>query len=284
MKAVQALYFTLLSYPKQQEGEMFMPKPHSPLPTFIALEWLREGWSDFVATRFMGVFYGVIFTSLGFFLEFVYGNYWKATMGLTTSFFLMGPIICTGIYALSRQLQRGEPVSLINSCTAWRANWKSIGLFAVILTFLMIVWARVSVVVFALFASHDYPNLQNMLAQIVSTKNSDFLLVWTGVGAGFASLAFAISVVSIPLLLDRETDTMEAIFSSLVALWENLWACLVWAAFVVVLIGVSLFIFKPLLVVTAPWVGHATWKAYQSLVRENTIQTTPTRVPQQMNA
>ncbi len=93
-------------------------------------------------------------------------------------------------------------------------------------------------------------------------------MVWTGVGAGFATLAFAISVVSIPMLLDREADTMEAIFNSLTALWENLGACLVWAALVVMLIGISLFVFKPLLMLTAPWVGHATWKAYQNLLVE----------------
>lgn len=245
-----------------------MTQFHQPLPMFSALNWLKDGWSDMVATRFAGVFYGVIFTAIGYLLEFVYGTFWKASMGLTTSFFLMGPVICTGIYALSCQLQRGEQISLVKSLTAWRGNWKSIGLFAVILTFLMIVWARVSVVLFALFASHDYPNLQNMLSQIVSPQNLEFMLVWTGVGAGFATLAFAISVVSIPMLLDREADTMEAIFNSLTALWENLGACLVWAALVVMLIGISLFVFKPLLMLTAPWVGHATWKAYQNLLVE----------------
>jgi hypothetical protein len=54
---------------------------------FMALDWLKDGWSDFVATRFAAVFYGLVFTALGYVLEFVYGNYWKATMGLTTSFF-----------------------------------------------------------------------------------------------------------------------------------------------------------------------------------------------------
>lgn len=243
-----------------------MTQFHQPLPMFSALNWLKDGWSDMVATRFAGVFYGVIFTAIGYLLEFVYGTFWKASMGLTTSFFLMGPVICTGIYALSCQRQRGEPISLVKSLTAWRGNWKSIGLFAVILTFLMIVWARVSVVLFALFANHDYPNLQNMLSQIMSPQNLEFIVMWTGVGAAFATLAFAISVVSIPMLLDRQADTMEAIFNSLTALWENLGACLIWAALVVMLIGLSLFVFKPLLMLTAPLVGHATWKAYQNLL------------------
>jgi uncharacterized membrane protein len=134
------------------------------------------------------------------------------------------------------------------------------------------------VVLFALFANHDYPNLQNMLSQIMSPQNLEFIFMWTGVGAAFATLAFAISVVSIPMLLDREADTMEAIFNSLTALWENQWACLVWAAFVVTLIGFSLSVFKPLLILTAPWVGHSTWKAYQDLLVEGSSEKASTQL------
>lgn len=140
------------------------------------------------------------------------------------------------------------------------------GFFAIILTFLMIVWARVSIVMFALFAEHEYPQLQNLISQIVSLKNIEFLMVWTCVGAVFASLAFAISVVSVPMLLDRSTDTLEAIFTSANALWNNTLVCLVWASLIVCLIGLALVFFKPLLIFTAPLVGHATWHAYKALV------------------
>jgi len=108
--------------------------------------------------------------------------------------------------------------------------------------------------------------MHSMITQIVSLRNLEFILVWLGVGSVFATLAFAVSVVSVPMLLDRPVDTMEAIFTSVQALWENLAACLVWAVLVVVLIGSALVFFKPLLVLFAPWVGHATWKAYQALV------------------
>jgi uncharacterized membrane protein len=180
----------------------------------------------------------------------------------------MGPFICTGIYELSRQRERGEPLSLIKSWTAWFRNWKSIAFFAAMLTFFMVVWARVSVVLFALFAAHDYPTLQSMLSQIVSERNLEFLLVRLGVGFVFASLVFAVSVVSVPLLLDRGTDTLEAVFASARALWANPTACLVWGLLIVALIGTSLFVFMPLLVITAPWVGHATWRAYKGLVAQ----------------
>jgi uncharacterized membrane protein len=151
------------------------------LPSLSALTWLRDGFRDMQATRFSGAFYGLVFAAIGALIAFVYATFWKASMGMTAGFFLMGPIICTGIYELSRQLQRGEAISLVKSMGAWRRNWKSLGFFAVILTFLLIVWARVSVVLFALFANHDYPDMQSMITQIVSLRNIEFILVWLGV-------------------------------------------------------------------------------------------------------
>jgi uncharacterized membrane protein len=245
-----------------------MTEIRSNVPVGSAFQWLAQGWKDFMQTGMRGTYYGACFAVMGFAIVMVYGTLWQATMGLTAGFFLMGPFICTGIYELSRQRERGEPLSLIKSWTAWFRNWKSIAFFAAMLTFFMVVWARVSVVLFALFAAHDYPTLQSMLSQIVSERNLEFLLVWMGVGFVFASLVFAVSVVSVPLLLDRGTDTLEAVFASARALWANPMACLVWGLLIVALIGSSLFVFMPLLVITAPWVGHATWQAYKGLVAQ----------------
>ncbi|MGA1063403.1 MAG: DUF2189 domain-containing protein [Burkholderiaceae bacterium] len=245
-----------------------MTEIRSNVPVGSAFQWLAQGWKDFMQTGMRGTYYGACFAVMGFAIVMVYGTLWQATMGLTAGFFLMGPFICTGIYELSRQRERGEPLSLIKSWTAWFRNWKSIAFFAAMLTFFMVVWARVSVVLFALFAAHDYPTLQSMLSQIVSERNLEFLLVWMGVGFVFASLVFAVSVVSVPLLLDRGTDTLEAVFASARALWANPMACLVWGLLIVALIGISLFLFMPLLVITAPWVGHATWRAYKGLVAQ----------------
>lgn len=236
------------------------------LPLFAPIQWLRGGWHDMLSAGMRGAWYGASFALMGYLIAYVYGSLWQATMGLTAGFFLMGPFICTGIYELSRQRETGERYNLVKSWWAWLRNWKSIGFFAAMLTFFMIVWARVSVVIFALFASHDYPTVQSMLLQVVSLQNIEFLLVWFGVGLVFASLVFAISVVSVPLLLDRGTDTFEAVFASARALWANPGTCLVWGLLIVAIVGGSLLLFMPLLVVTAPWIGHATWRAYRALV------------------
>ena len=127
-------------------------------------------------------------------------------------------------------------------------------------------WVRVSVVLFALFATHNYPELSDMIRKIISMDNLAFIAVWAAVGCVFASLVFAMSVVSMPMMLDRGSDTMEAIASSAIALWHNPVAMLVWALSITVLIGVSLVFFLPLLALTAPLVGHTTWRVYKALV------------------
>lgn len=230
------------------------------------LRWLARGWDDFRATGFRGAFYGLVFALMGTAIALVYATRWQLTMGLSAGFFLVGPFICTGIYELSRQRARAEPVSLPASMTCWRRNLGGVAFFAAILTFAMIVWARVSVVLFALFSTTDFPTLKGVVAQIASLQNLEFLLVWGGVGFVFATLVFSISVVSIPLMLDRRTDTMVAIFTSVRVLFANPGPVYLWAALIVLLIGASLVLWFGLLVLTAPVVGHATWHAYRELV------------------
>lgn len=230
------------------------------------LEWLRQGWTDFRSTRFLGAFYGVVFTAMGHFILLMYATKWQLTMGLISGFFLLGPFVCTGLYELSRQRDAGNDSKLARSLVAWRKNTGSIAFFAVILTFAMIVWVRVSVIVFALTSKTDFPSVQGVVLAIFSAENAAFLLVWAAAGSVFASIVFAISVVSIPMLLDREADTMIAIFSSVRALLANPLPLFVWAALIVAIVGACFALqFWPL-VVTAPILGHATWHAYKALV------------------
>jgi uncharacterized membrane protein len=240
----------------------------TPLPPSAIVRLLAEGAKDMLATRFYGVFYGIVFVLMGYAIRVMYQHVWQLPMGLTAAFFLMGPFVCCGIYDLSRQKDLGAPIDLGASLGCWLRNWKAIAFFAAILTFFMIVWMRVSVVIFALFATHNYPQLTDMVRKIISMDNVEFLVVWAAVGFVFASLVFAMSVVSMPMMLDRGADTIESIAASAVILWKNPGAMFVWATAIVVLIGFSLIFFLPLLALTVPLVGHTTWRVYQSLQPE----------------
>ena len=242
------------------------PRVREGVPIRAPFGWLASGWGDLVASRFRGSFYGLAFALMGAAILGIWESQWQLTMGLVAGFFLLGPFVCAGIYELSRQLERGEGRNLPASMVCWRRNPGSIGFFAAILTFLMVVWARVSVVLFALASTTEYPTLRGMIGQILSPTNIEFVVLWTVVGFVFASLVFAISVVSVPLMLDRDTDTMMAIFSSARALATNPAPVYLWALLIVALIGGSLLLWFGLLLITAPLVGHATWHAYRALI------------------
>ena len=230
------------------------------------VNWLKAGWEDFKNTGYRGAFYGGLFFLMGYAIVRVYATRWQLTMGLISGFFLMGPFICTGLYELSRQLHRGESVSLSDSMVCWRRNLGAIAFFAVILTFAMIVWARVSVILFALFSTTSFPTLKGVLLSIFSLDNAAFVFAWLGVGFLFASIVYAIGVVAVPMMLDRKDDTLTAVFTSVRTILNNPVPMYLWAALVVIIIGASLLLgFFPL-VVTAPVVGHATWHAYRQLV------------------
>lgn len=234
--------------------------------TGAPLQWLKLGWRDMQKTRFYGLFYGSVFVLMGWTITWVYATRWQLTMGLIGSFFLMGPFVCTGLYDLSRQYEKEGRASLRKSMVCWRRNIPAIAFFAIVLTFAMIVWARVSLVIFALFSTTTFPSLQGLLGEVFSLSNPVFLLVWMGVGFVFASAVFAISVISVPLMLDRGSDIFIAVICSARALLNNPKPMYTWALLVVVIIGTSLIIgFLPL-IVTAPLVGHATWHAYRALI------------------
>jgi uncharacterized membrane protein len=155
------------------------------------LSWLKKGWEDLLATRFKGCFYGLLFVLMGYAIVWVYATRWQLTMGLIGGFFLMGPFLCTGIYDLSRQrekggLDSGASVSLFRSLTCWSRNPGGLAFFAIILTFAMIVWARVSLILFALSSTTSFPTLKGVVGQIFNLDNAQFLLLLAGVGFIFS--------------------------------------------------------------------------------------------------
>lgn len=234
--------------------------------TLAPLEWLALAWQSLSATRFIGMIYGAIFVTMGFTIVIVYATQWQLTMGLIAGFLLVGPFLATGIYDISRQQEANDRVSLLQTFFCWRRNPGAIALFAVILTFCMIVWARVSVIVFALTSNISFPSLKGVVGAIFSLNNFPFILLWTAVGLVFATIVFAISVVSIPMLLDRSTDTISAVLTSVRVLILNPKAMMLWAFLIATIIGLSLLAGLLGLLVTAPLIGHATWHAYRAMV------------------
>jgi uncharacterized membrane protein len=228
--------------------------------------WLARGLADLRAHPLPSAFYGACFATMGWLVAVVFERQAAYVASLVAGFFLVGPFLATGLYALSRRRERGESVTLAPTLDAWRPQVGSIGVFAIVLTVILLVWARASLVVFALFYTQGMPSLDGFLDQIASPDNLEFVFAYACVGGFFALLTFAISVVSVPMMLDRGTDGVVAVLTSVRAFAANLPAMLVWGATIVALIALGFALAFVGLVVAVPLVGHATWHAYRELV------------------
>lgn len=230
------------------------------------LGWLASGGRDLCRAPHSLAF-GVALAAMGWLLLKLAGQ-GAVMIGLTTGFLLLGPFLATGIYELSRQLERGRRPRLGSAALAWRRNPSGLLVFGAVLALLLLIWTRISVVLIALFFMGGFPTL-NGAADLfrLLVEQAGFVALYAGVGLMFAALVFAVGVVSLPLMLDRrDTDAFVAVVTSLVALGKNFPAMLLWAVLIVLLTMLGFATLGLGLVIVVPLLGHATWHAYRALV------------------
>jgi uncharacterized membrane protein len=237
------------------------------LHTGDPLRWLRLGWSDFMRCPRIGLFYGLCFFAMGHALLAVFRSAPAYVLALSAGFLLMGPFLCLGLFDASRALQSGRRPSLRASLVAWRPTQGTMAIFAGVLLILEMLWGRASLVVFAV-TFNTMPSTANLLAQLVNPENLSFLITYTVVGGVFAGLIFVTSVISIPMILDRQVDAISAGLTSIRACLQNPGVMLQWGALITLLVGLAMLpLFLGLLVI-GPVVGHATWHAYKAAVSD----------------
>lgn len=248
-------------------------EPHHPFPVVRAglplsapFDWLRRGAEDLRASGFASLFYGMCFAVGGLLLFLAFRHAVQLVTAVTAGFMLLGPFLALGLYELSRRREVGEPLSLTATLAVWKRNLGSFGIYSLILIVIYLVWARASLVMFALFYQGGMPTLAGFMTQILKFDNLEFLLAYLAVGGFFATLVFAFSAVSIPMMLERNQDTVTAMLASFLALVRNLPMMLIWAALIVLLTAIGIATAFLGLIVTMPLVGHATWHAYRALI------------------
>lgn len=228
--------------------------------------WLSRGLDDLKAAPGPSLFYGACFALMGFLISVVFRHAPAYVSSLVSGFLLIGPFVSLGLYELSRRREAGEPMHLGLSIRAWYGSAGSIGVYSVIIIVIFLVWARASLVIFALFYTAEMPTLTGFMQQVVSLENIEFIVVYCAVGLLCASIVFAVSVVAIPLMLDRNQDAVTAMIASTYALFRNFPQVSLWAVLIVALTAVGFATIFLGLIVLMPIIGHATWHAYRDLV------------------
>lgn len=239
--------------------------PLSTLPWYAPAQWLRLGWRDFTRAPALGLFYGGCFTGMGWLLVYVFEHAAAYTLALSAGFLLVGPFLCLGLYDVSRKLEGGERPGFLSSLTAWNTRAGTMGIFGGVLLIVEMLWARSSLIVFAL-SFNGMPDFKGSLLALVNPANLEFIVAYLVVGAMFASLIFTISVVSMPMILDRHTDAITAGLTSLRLCLTQPGVMLLWGAVVALIVALAMAPGFLGLLVVGPVIGHASWHAYRAAV------------------
>ena len=233
--------------------------------------WLTAGWRDLMANPQVGFFYGGALTLAGWLLALVllWAQTAWAILPASAGFFMVAPLLAAGLYEASRLREAGQPVTFAACLGGFTRNGGQLAFMGVVLLLLHLFWVRVAALIFALmFGMNFAPALEVVpMAMLRSPMLLPFLVVGTVIGAVFAAVAFGISAVSIPMLVDKpEMSAIEAIAISVRAVVANPAAMVFWAGLIVVFTAMAMVPFFLGLALVIPLIGHATWHAYRDLV------------------
>lgn len=235
-----------------------------------AYVWLRAGWKDFKSEESgASVIYGTFVFLLSLFL--VGGLFWVgadyAFFPALGAFLVVGPALAMGLYEKSRRLSAGESVSLDSMMFVRTKSPYQLFFVGLILLLLCMLWMRAAVLVYALFFGfHQFPGFGPLMYSLFLTPSGwGLLFVGSLFGGLFAALGFAISALSVPMLLNEHTDAFTAMGSSITLIWNNLPVMLTWGGIVLSLFIVCMLTGLVGLIVIFPVLGHATWHAYVAI-------------------
>ncbi len=231
------------------------------------LRWLRLATSDMRAHPGISGFYGVAFWAMAFVLGAVFKSKPEYAMSLASGCLLLGPFLAMGLYEVSRRRALGIEPDLASSLTCWDTHIPSMGMLVLVLIVLELLWGRASLVVFAVFFNTGMPSTTGVIQAIFNPGNWEFLTAYAIVGGAFAALVFSIAVVSIPMILDRDTDAVFAAITSLEVVFNNTGTMVCWGILITGLVLLALLTPWSLgLLLVGPLLGHASWHAYRGLV------------------
>jgi uncharacterized membrane protein len=230
--------------------------------------WLHLGWQDLMAHPGTSLFYGLPFWCMALVLHGLFHTEPEYVMTLVSGCLLAGPFVAMGLHDMSRRREQGQAADFMASLTCWKPHLRSLGLLVGLLVVLELMWGRVSLVMLALFFDTGLPTSAGLIEAAVNVDNLDFVAVFVASTSIFALLVFTVLVVSIPMVLDRETDALTAAIISAEVVSLNTGVMLLWGAMIVAMTILSLLLPLALgLLVAGPLLGHASWHSYKASVR-----------------
>jgi uncharacterized membrane protein len=231
---------------------------------------LAKGLDDFMAMPTFSFFLVGVYPVIGltlFWLTFGL-DMMQLAFPLIAGFALIGPLAAIGLYELSRRREQGLGISLAALKDIHFPCLRAITALGIVLMAIFFVWLAAAMAVYRMsFGDWIPPSIAEFAHQVISTPAGWFLIiVGCGVGLILAILAFTISVVSVPMLLDRDVGFVTAVETSVRAVFENPQTMALWGLIVVAALIVGSLPFLIGLAVVFPILGHSTWHLYRAVV------------------
>ncbi|MEL6510503.1 MAG: DUF2189 domain-containing protein [Pseudomonadota bacterium] len=232
---------------------------------------LKAGFSDFLARPLMSGFFGLFYAAFGILLVwclFSLGQIWMLIAALV-AFPLVAPFACAGLYEMSRRREAGEDFGWVDILTVMADQRKrEMGWMAFVTLFVLWVWFyQFRAVLVIVLQDASFSDVDGFINAVLYTPEGwTFLAIGTCVGAILAAALFTVTVVAMPLLLDRNIDFVSAMITSIRVVAQNPAVMLSWAAIITVTMLLSLVPAFLGLIFTLPILGHTTWHLYQRAV------------------
>lgn len=251
--------------------------PPRALPEIMSLDAddlrhaLRAGWGDFVTHPLYGAFFALVYVAGGWLLTYAFtakGQVWW-TLPAAAGFPIIAPFAACGLYEISRRREMREPLIFSEILgTVFRQKDRQIPSMAVVIVVFFLFWNFLAHMIFALFLGKaTMTNVSSSLGVFLTAEGLAMLAFGTAVGAVFATLLYALTVVSLPMLLDdHEVDFVTAMLTSVALVRENPVVMFAWGALIAVLLFLGMLPGFLGLFVVLPLLGHASWHLYRRAV------------------
>lgn len=232
---------------------------------------LKAGFSDFLARPLMSSFFGLFYAVFG--ILFVWCLVWLGKIWMIipaiVGFPLVAPFAAAGLYEMSRRLQKGESFGWSEILTVMANQRKrEMGWMAFVTLFIFWVWSyQVRLWLAIILQDASFSDFEGFLNIVFFTPQGwTFLAVGTCAGALLSAVLFTLTVVAMPMLLERDTDFVTAMLTSIRVVTENPVIMLTWAGIISATMLLSLVPAFLGLIFTLPILGHTTWHLYRRAV------------------
>jgi len=266
------------SGPVTSPDNLKMPEIRSVEITDVA-DALKAGLADFFAAPLYGLFFGSVCAALGLLMLVSVSKFGVPWMiiPIAVGFPLVGPFMAAGLYEVSRRRSAGNPLR-------WREilflmfyqRERQFAYVGILVLCIFWIWMFVGRILFALFiGSHHFAGMTAFAATILTTSHGlGFLAVGSVLGAILAFVLFASTVITMPMLVERDVDIITAIITSFNTVYASPFAMIGWGIVVTALVILAMLPAFLGLVVVLPVLGHATWHLYKRAIVPLDLQQT----------